>query len=70
MIIEWFFLLKALIDNKTNKILGAMLFCVDSHEVINIVKLAMDMDADYTVLKNMVFTHPTISEALNDLFSL
>ncbi|MEG0918931.1 MAG: FAD-dependent oxidoreductase [Anaerovoracaceae bacterium] len=62
--------LKALIDNKTNKILGAMLFCVDSHEVINIVKLAMDMDADYTVLKNMVFTHPTVSEALNDLFSL
>lgn len=38
--------------------------------MINIVKLAMDLDADYQVLKNQVFTHPTMSESLNDLFSL
>ncbi|MEG0430977.1 MAG: FAD-dependent oxidoreductase [Anaerovoracaceae bacterium] len=63
-------LLKAIVDNNTNKILGAMLYCKDSHEMINLVKLAMDMEVDYKVLRDMVFTHPTMSEALNDLFSL
>lgn len=63
-------LLKAVIDAKTNKILGAMLFCEESYEMINIVKLAMDMDADYTVLRDQIYTHPTMSEALNDLFAV
>ena len=62
-------LLKAVVDADTNKILGAMLFCEESYEMINIVKLAMDLDADYTVLGRQVFTHPTMSEALNDLFA-
>lgn len=63
-------LLKAVIDAGTNQILGAMLFCEESYEMINIVKLAMDVKAEYTVLQNQIFTHPTMSEALNDLFSL
>lgn len=63
-------LLKAVIDADTNKILGAMLFCEESYEMINIVKLAMDAGLDYTVLKDQIFTHPTMSEALNDLFAV
>lgn len=63
-------LLKAVIDADTGKILGAHLFCEESHEIINLVKLAMDADVDYTILKNMIFTHPTMGEALNDLFNI
>lgn len=63
-------LLKAVIDAKTNRILGAMLFCEESYEMINIVKLAMDLDADYTVLRDQIYTHPTMSEAFNDLFAV
>lgn len=63
-------LLKAVIDADTNQILGAMLFCEESYEMINIIKLAMDLGADYHVLKNQIFTHPTMSEALNDLFEI
>ena len=62
-------LLKAVIDRNTDKILGAMLFCEDSHEMINIVKLAMDLDAPYQLLRDQIFTHPTMSESLNDLFA-
>lgn len=62
--------LKAIVHAQTGKILGAMLLNEESYEMINIVKLAMDMDADYTVLRDQIFTHPTMSEALNDLFSL
>lgn len=63
-------LLKAVIDADTDKILGASLFCEESYEMINIIKLAMDMNADYMVLRDNIYTHPTMSEALNDLFSI
>lgn len=63
-------LLKAVIDADTNLILGAALICEESYEVINIIKLAMDACLKYTVLRDQVFTHPTMSEALNDLFNL
>lgn len=62
-------LLKAVINAETNEILGAHLFCADPHEMINTVKLAMDAHLSYTVLRDGIFTHPTMSEALNDLFS-
>lgn len=62
-------MLKAVIDAKTNEIIGAHLFCADSHEIINVVKVAMDAHVPYTVLRDSIFTHPTMSEALNDLFS-
>lgn len=63
-------LLKAVIDAETGKILGAHLFCEESHELINLVKIAMDAGLHYTALKNMIFTHPTMGEALNDLFNV
>lgn len=62
--------LKAIIDQDSGKILGTMLLCEASYEMINAVKLAMDFGADYTVLRDQIFTHPTMTEALNDLFSL
>ena len=63
-------LLKAVIDKNTGKILGCMLFAPDSSEVINIVAVAMKTGQDYTFLRDFIFTHPSMSEALNDLFSL
>ncbi|EGI25766.1 putative pyridine nucleotide-disulfide oxidoreductase YkgC [Escherichia coli TA206] len=61
---------KAVVDNKTKRILGVALLGVDSHEVINIVKTVMDAGLPYTVLRDQIFTHPTMSESLNDLFAL
>ena len=63
-------MLKALIDNKTGSILGVALFCAESHEIINMIKLAMDNDLPYTALRDFIYTHPTMSEGLNDLFTL
>ena len=63
-------ILKALVDKKSDKILGAMLLCENAHELINIVKIAMDLDADYTVLRDNIYTHPTMAESFNDLFNL
>lgn len=61
--------LKAIVDAKTNKILGATLFCAESSEVINIVSMAIQTGQDFTFIRDHIFTHPTMSEALNDLFS-
>ncbi len=58
--------LKAIVDNKTQRILGASLLCVDSHEMINIVKMVMDAGLPYSVLRDQIFTHPSMSESLND----
>ena len=63
-------LLKVIIDEDTNKILGAMLFCEESYEMINLIKLAMDADLDYQILRDQIYTHPTMSEAFNDLFAV
>ena len=63
-------LLRAIIDSKTNTILGAALFCYNSPEVINIIKTAIDAGLDYTILQDQIFTHPTVAESLNDLFNL
>lgn len=62
-------LLKAVVDAKTDRILGAHLFCADSHEMINLVKLAMDAGLPFSALRDAIYTHPTMSEALNDLFA-
>ena len=61
-------LLKAVVDKSSGQILGATLYCAASYEMINLIKLAMDAKLPYTVLRDQIFTHPTMSEALNDLF--
>lgn len=62
-------LLKAVLDADTGRILGAHLFCAESHELINLIRLAMDAGLPYTALRDAIYTHPTMTEALNDLFA-
>lgn len=56
-----------LVDPQTKLILGATLYAPESHEIINMVALAMRAKLPYTMLRDQVYTHPTISEAFNDL---
>ena len=63
-------LLKAVIDEETGLILGAHLFCQESYEMINMIKLAMDAKVPYQVLGDTIYTHPTMSEAFNHLFAV
>jgi len=60
--------LKAVIDARTDEILGCTLFAPESSEVINTVALAMKNGNKASLLRDMIFTHPSMSEALNDLF--
>lgn len=59
---------KAIVERDTHRILGATLYAAEAHETINLIALAMKTDLPYETLRDMIFTHPTMSEALNDLF--
>lgn len=61
---------KAIIDEESGKILGCTLFCADAPEIINIVALAMKTGVHYTCLRDFIFTHPSMSEGLNQLFDI
>ena len=63
-------LFKAVVDTESGKILGAHLYGVNSEELINMVKLAMDHDIPYTALRDMMYNHPVMSEAFNTLFDI
>ena len=60
-------MLKMLVDPQTKLILGATLYAPEAHEIINMVALAMRAKLPYTMLRDQIYTHPTISEAFNDL---
>lgn len=61
-------LFKALVDPETKQILGTTLYGLESHELINMIALAMKAKLPYTMLRDQIYTHPTMSEAFNDLF--
>ena len=62
-------MLKAVVDAKTGTILGCALHCADAGEMINVVETAIRAGKDYTFLRDMIYTHPSMTEALNDLLS-
>lgn len=61
-------MMKAVINAHTGRIIGCTLLCVDAPEVINMVSLAMKTGQHYSFLRDFIFTHPSMSEGLNDLF--
>ncbi|MGG7098178.1 FAD-dependent oxidoreductase [Clostridium sardiniense] len=61
--------LKVVINKDNDKILGASFLCVDSSELINIIKMAMDNNISYKYLRDNIYTHPTIIEGFNELFT-
>lgn len=61
--------LKALIDAKTERILGFSAFGVEAGELLGPVQVAMQADLPYTVLRDLIFAHPTLQEGLMVLFS-
>ena len=61
-------MLKAIVEASSGEILGASFHCIYANEIINEIAIAMNLKANANFFKNQIFTHPSISEALNDLF--
>lgn len=58
---------KILVNPDTEEILGATIYGEESYEVINLIALAMKAKLPYTLLRDQIYTHPTMTEALNDV---
>lgn len=63
-------LFKAVVNKDNEEILGASLYGLQSEEIINLIKLAIDQKLSYKVLKDNIYTHPTMVESFNDLFNM
>lgn len=61
--------MKAVVDDATKHILGAAILGVDGGEVAAMLQVAMMGNLPYTTLRDGMFSHPTLSEALNNLFA-
>jgi pyruvate/2-oxoglutarate dehydrogenase complex dihydrolipoamide dehydrogenase (E3) component len=60
--------MKAVVDAETDEVLGVSVLAHDSHELINTVATAMRLGGTATVLRDGIYTHPSMTESLNDLF--
>lgn len=59
--------IKFVVDAETDQVLGTRLFHVDSQEVINLVALAMRAGVTASELRDGIWTHPSSTEALNEV---
>ena len=62
-------LIKFVVDADTGLLIGATLFCVDSQELVNLVALAMRSGVRAADLRDGIWTHPSSTEALNEVLA-
>ena len=60
-------IVKCVVDAATDQVLGVALMHVHSQEVINLVALAMRHSLTATELRDTIYTHPSATEALNEV---
>ncbi|MGO1166360.1 MAG: dihydrolipoyl dehydrogenase family protein [Janibacter sp.] len=62
-------LIKLCVDPQTDLVLGAALHTVDAQELINLIALAMRAGVTATQLREGIWTHPSSTEALNEVLA-
>jgi pyruvate/2-oxoglutarate dehydrogenase complex dihydrolipoamide dehydrogenase (E3) component len=62
-------LLKALVENNSDRILGFEALGVGAGEIMTAVQVAMIAGLPYTALRDAILAHPTLGEGLSPLFS-
>ncbi|HWI59644.1 MAG TPA: FAD-dependent oxidoreductase, partial [Bacillota bacterium] len=61
--------IKAIVDADTKQIVGAAVLGIEGGEVMAVFEVAMMGRLPYTQLRDGIFAHPTLAEALNNLFA-
>jgi pyruvate/2-oxoglutarate dehydrogenase complex dihydrolipoamide dehydrogenase (E3) component len=60
--------MKAIVDARTQQILGCTILGVEGGEIMSMLQIAMMGKIPYTAIKEGIFAHPTLAESLNNLF--
>ncbi|HZE83383.1 MAG TPA: hypothetical protein VE035_03695 [Puia sp.] len=61
-------LLKAIVNAKDKKIIGAAILAPEGGELMATLQMAMMGGVPYDKIRDAVYAHPTYAEALNNLF--
>jgi pyruvate/2-oxoglutarate dehydrogenase complex dihydrolipoamide dehydrogenase (E3) component len=62
-------LMKAVVEAESGQIVGFACLGIEGGELMAMVQVAMLGRLPYTVLRDAIFAHPTLAEALNNLFA-
>ena len=60
--------MKAIVDAESELVLGAAVLGIEGGEIMSMLQLAMMGGLRFTELREGIFAHPTLAEALNNLF--
>jgi len=60
--------MKAIVDAKTQQVLGCTILGVEGGEIMSMLQIAMMGRIPYPSIKEAIFAHPTLAESLNNLF--
>jgi pyruvate/2-oxoglutarate dehydrogenase complex dihydrolipoamide dehydrogenase (E3) component len=63
-------MMKALVDADTDQILGCAILGVEGGEIMAMLEIAMLGKLRFQDLREAIFTHPTLAESLNTLFTM
>jgi pyruvate/2-oxoglutarate dehydrogenase complex dihydrolipoamide dehydrogenase (E3) component len=61
--------MKAIVETRSERILGAAILGVAGGEIMSVLEVAMMGDLPYGRIRDGVFAHPTLAESLNNLFA-
>lgn len=61
-------LLKVVVNADNNQILGGAILAPEGGEVMAVLQMIMQAKLPYTVLRDGIFAHPTLTESFNTLF--
>ncbi|KQS28039.1 mercuric reductase [Dyadobacter sp. Leaf189] len=62
-------MMKAVVDTRSGKILGAAVLAEEGGEIVTAIELAIMGGLTFDQLRDGIFAHPTYSESLNNLFT-
>lgn len=62
--------MKAVINKENHEILGVAILGYQGGEILAMIQIAMMAGMKYEQLRDGIFTHPSLSEALNNLFDI
>lgn len=60
--------MKALVEERTDRVLGAAVLGVEGGELASVLQVAIMGGLPYTRIRDAIFAHPTLAESLNNLF--
>jgi pyruvate/2-oxoglutarate dehydrogenase complex dihydrolipoamide dehydrogenase (E3) component len=61
--------MKAIVDPRTEQILGCTILGIEGGELMAMIEIAMLGRVPYPVLREAIFAHPTLAESFNNLFA-